>query len=107
MRNWPNYPVDMTLEAACEEITRNHKPGVTPYLERIGLEVEDAAGVKHTLYPLYDSLGFPPKLGETVECTGLGLGLQFTVVGYAIGYPGGFEIHRLPYRETDGLGNPL
>lgn len=94
MKNWANPTTPMSLEGACDEITRNHKPGVTPYIERIGLEVYGPYGCTNTLYPIYDSVGFPPAIGEQVECSGLGIGTVWTVTAYAIGYPGKWRIVR-------------
>lgn len=95
MRNLTNPIFNGTLEEACAQIKIDHNDSKS-YVNRIGYEVIGTGhreGEKHTLLPIYDSMGFPPGVGQTVEVSSLGLGSHWIVVRVAEGYPGKFKFY--------------
>ena len=91
MRNFPNPPSSESIESLVAHINAHrHDYG---YVTRIGLEVE-RNGERRVLAPAYDSLGFAPRIGDEIECSGLGDGSHWRVVAVATGYPGQMQITR-------------
>lgn len=90
-RNWSNSTYPGTLDEAVAEINADRHN--RRFVQLIGLTVE-RAGERHTLVPSYNSVGFAPRIGETVECSALGLGSEWTVIEVAEGYPGSLTVER-------------
>ena len=99
MRNWSNAVFHGTLEEACARVPQS------PYVERIGLEVEgldERAGERYVLFPKYDP-GLPPWTGDVVRCSDLSFGPTYwRVVRVAKGYPGKMVIGRYPDDFPEG-----
>lgn len=94
-RNWSNSTYPGTLDEAVAEVNADRHN--RRFVQLIGLTVEGRlhrAGERHTLTPAYNSVGFAPRIGETVECSALGLGSEWTVVEVAEGYPGSLTVER-------------
>ena len=94
-RNFSNAPTDQSLEQIVTYINTHRY--AYPYVSHIGLEVEGLnhrSGERRTLTPTYDSLGFAPRVGDEIECSGMGLGSLWRVVAVAEGYPGQMQVRR-------------
>jgi len=94
-RNWSNSTYPGTLDEAVAEINADRHN--RRYMQLIGLTVEgrgSRAGERHTLAPAHNYVGLAPRVGETVECSALGLGSEWTVVEVTEGYPGSLTVER-------------
>ena len=84
MHNLANRPFDGTLEAAVAHALAT----TSAQIEVAGYEVRRGAEVR-VLTPLYDPIGFFPRVGAEVTCPGLGLGSHWVIVRIAYGYTQG------------------
>lgn len=86
MKNWSNLPLS-AAEHTLEEVVALGHPWDR---HKIGMEVIARSswrrGERYVLVAHYDTIGHAPRLGEGVECSGLGLGgSEWEVIAVAEG----------------------
>ena len=94
MHSLSNCPFDGTLEDAVAHTLAT----ATTQIEVAGYEVTREAESR-VLAPAYDPVGFFPRVGTEVMCSGLGLGSHWVIVRIAYGHTQGGGQYGLQIRS--------